>query len=80
MTMKNPHSPLHFSAVVGSVLPPNYISPPDDAKGNPTLKATLFCPVLLDRSAKYADEVEVHRLFRGLSWICSRRTFVKSMS
>lgn len=78
--MKNPHFPLHFADVTGTALPPDYISPPDDAKGNPTLKATLFCPVLVNHPAKYADEVDVHRAYKGAPWVCSRRTFVKSVS
>ena len=64
------HDPLlHFDATVGSVLPADYLNPPADSRGNPTLDATLFCPLLSGRSTEDADKLLVHRTAKGEPWI-----------
>lgn len=68
----------HFVAVVGDDLPADYISPPDDPRGNPTLDATLFVPFIEGRTAKDADTVQVHRNFKGDKWRVVDRTFVET--
>lgn len=70
------HKPfLHFLAVVGADLPADYISPPDDHKGNPTLDAVLFVPMGPNKPASMADEVHVHRNYKGDKWRCVKRVF-----
>lgn len=75
--MKTPiHDPtLHFGLCEGSVLPADYLNPPDDPKGNPTLDATLFCPLMAGRSATDADKLLVHRTAKGAPWHVIRTEF-----
>lgn len=75
--MKTPiHDPLlHFGATVGTVLPADYLNPPDDHRGNPTLDATLFCPLMAGRSATDADKLLVHRTAKGEQWVVVNEAF-----
>lgn len=68
--MKTPiHDPmLHFDATVGTVLPADYLNPPDGPHG-PVLDATLFCPLLSNRSTEDADKLLVHRTAKGEQWV-----------
>lgn len=74
--MKTPiHDPmLHFDATVGTVLPADYLNPPDGPHG-PVLDATLFCPLLSNRSTEDADKLLVHRTAKGDKWRVVKRTF-----
>ena len=63
------HDPkLHFGAHVGR-LPADYLNPPDDSRGNPTLDATLFYPRMSGCSAAEADKLLVHRTAKGAQWV-----------
>ena len=68
--MKTPiHDPmLHFGETVGTVLPADYLNPPDGPHG-PVLDATLFCPLMAGRSTDDADKLHVHRMAKGERWV-----------
>lgn len=66
---------LHYLVGTGDDLPADYIHPPSDAKGNPTLDAVLFVPVEEGRLAAEADEIHVHRIAKGERWRCVKRMF-----
>lgn len=74
--MKTPiHDPmLHFGASVGTVLPADYLNPPDGPHG-PVLDATLFCPLMAGRSTDDADKLHVHRMAKGEQWVVVGETF-----
>ena len=70
------HDPLlHFDATLGTVLPADYLNPPDYPRGNPTLDATLFCPLMAGRSASDADQIAVHRAAKGDPWVVVATAF-----
>ena len=74
--MKTPiHDPLlHFDATVGTVLPADYLNPPDGPHG-PVLDATLFCPLMAGRATDDADKLHVHRMAKGEQWMVVGETF-----
>ena len=69
------HDPrLHFGLCEGSVLPADYLNPPDGPHGA-LLDATLFCPLMLGLAAADADKLFVHRDVKGAPWHVIRTEF-----